>query len=251
MKVKEDDIPGLPELLFSLASEDRLALLSELDSKKQRLTTLSKTINASVQECSRHLERLSDSGLVARDSGGLFSTTSLGKSVLMQFPGTKFLLDNRNYFLGHAPTLLPGQFVERLGELSSGAYTDHISQTLELIKEIISEAKEYVWLIADQPPIVSKVAGSSFASREIPVKLICEVVDRKILADVKSNLTNSEMLMLKDVHVAMAMNERHAGICFPDLNGRPDFNAGFNSREERFTKWCRDLFQHYWTSRAK
>ena len=250
MSNQGDDSPGLPELLFSLASDDRLTLLSELDSRKQRLTSLSKTIRASVQECSRHLERLSDSGLVSRDSEGLFSTTSLGKAVLRQFPGPKFLLDNRRYFLSHDPTFLPEPFVERLGELSSGFYTDHVSQTLELIKEIISEAKDYVWLIADQPPIVSKVAGSSFTSKEIPVRLISEIVGKKVLADVRSALSNIEVVMMKDVRVAMAINENHAGICFPDLNGRPDFNSGFNGRDERFVEWCRDLFEHYWAHRT-
>jgi predicted transcriptional regulator len=49
----------------------------------------------------------------------------------------------------------------------------------------------------------------------------------------------------------MAINESHAGICFPDLKGRPDFTAGFSSKEERFMGWCRDLFEHYWAQATK
>ena len=51
---------GIPELLFNIASGDRLKLLSEIASKRQRMTALSKTIDASVAEGSRHLKRLSD-----------------------------------------------------------------------------------------------------------------------------------------------------------------------------------------------
>jgi predicted transcriptional regulator len=52
---------------------------------------------------------------------------------------------------------------------------------------------------------------------------------------------------MKDVRVAMALNEKLAGVCLPDLNGRADFSAGFSGNDERFMKWCRDLFEHCWT----
>jgi predicted transcriptional regulator len=240
------DSIGLPELLFSMASDDRLALLAELNSKPQKMTPLSKTINASVQECSRHLERLSTSGLVSKGTGGYFSTTSLGRAVIRMFPGMKFLLSNREYFLTHDPGYLPEAFVERLGELSTGEYVNHVSRTLELIKEVISEGREFVWLVADQPPIVSKVAGDSFRSRELRVKLIAEIVDKKTLTNVRSALRNGEVVLMKDVRVAMAINESRAGVCFPDLRGKPDFGAGFTGTDGRFMKWCRDLFDHYW-----
>ena len=35
----QEDVPGLPELLFSLASDDRLALLAEADTRKHRPTS--------------------------------------------------------------------------------------------------------------------------------------------------------------------------------------------------------------------
>lgn len=251
MSTEAEDEPGLPELLFSLASDDRLALLAELNSRRQRLTPLSRVIKATVQECSRHLERLNESGLVAKDSDGFYATTSLGRSVLRMFPGVKFLLTNREYFLSHDPGYLPDQFIERLGELSAGNYTDHVSQTLELIKTIISEAREYVWLVADQPPIVSRVAGGSFSSRDIPVKFIFEVADKRVVTDVRAALTHAELAQMKGVRVAMAVNEKMAGICLPDLKGRADFSAGFSGTDSRLTTWCRDLFQHYWTESRK
>lgn len=75
--LKQDDFSGL---LFNLASEDRLTLLSEINSEKhpRRLADLSKIINASAQECSRHSARLSDSGFIAKDSSGEYRTMPLG-----------------------------------------------------------------------------------------------------------------------------------------------------------------------------
>ena len=246
MSVRSADPSGLQDLLFSLASDDRLALLDELSARRQRLTALSKVIGATVQECSRHVERLGAAGLVSRDSEGFYATTSLGRAVLKMLPAMRFLLSHRDYSLSHDPGFLPDQFVERLGELSAGRYVAHVSETLELIKKILSEAKEFVYLVADQPPIVSKVAGSSFTSKEIPVRLIGEKVDKRVASDLKAVMPNSQVVLMKDVRVALAMNESQAGICLPDLKGRPDFSSGFEGRDPAFLIWCRDLFEHYW-----
>jgi hypothetical protein len=41
----------LAEVLFNLASDDRLTLLSKIDASRQRLRDLSSIINATPQEC--------------------------------------------------------------------------------------------------------------------------------------------------------------------------------------------------------
>ena len=151
-------------LLFNLASADRLRLLAEISSRKQRLTTLSRSIHASVQECSRHLARLSAAGLIQKDSEGLYEMTALGKAVQIMYPGVEFLLKHRGYFQSHDLSFIPQSFVERIGELSSGEYVNHISLVLEHIKSVISTGKEFVWLISDQPIVVGTI-DTSFSSR--------------------------------------------------------------------------------------
>jgi len=241
----------LHELLFSLASEDRLVLLSEIDARKHRLTSLSKLINASAQECSRHLTRLSDSGFIRKESDGSYSTTGLGKAVLGLFPSLNFVLKHREYFISHDLTFLPKGFVARSGELSGGEYVEHFSQVLELIKKVISTGREYVWLISDQPMVVGTSIGPSFFSRDVPVRLIAEPsIDRKVLAEARSALSRSEISTLPKVSVAIAMNEGRAGICFPGAGGKIDFSGGFWGTDEQFRAWCADLFEYYW-SRSK
>ena len=48
------------------------------------------------------------------------------------------------------------------------------------------------------------------------------------------------------VGAGLAMNEKTAGITFPDSSGRLDFNSGFASDNPRFHKWCADLFVFHW-----
>ncbi|PWU80184.1 MAG: hypothetical protein DLM72_13490 [Candidatus Nitrosopolaris wilkensis] len=42
-----------------------------------------------------------------------------------------------------------------------------------------------------------------------------------------------------------------AGMCFPDLKGKMDFNSGFTSSNIDFHKWCNDLFTFYWNRSKK
>jgi predicted transcriptional regulator len=242
------------ELLFSLASADRLTLLSEVNTRKQRLTTLAKTINASTQECSRHLARLSDAGFIKKDPDGLYETTALGKTILTLFPTIEFLLKHKdNYFLSHDLSFLPRSFIERIGELSEGEYVNHVSQVLKHIKTVISEAREYVWLISDQPIVTGMSVGKSFQSRTLTVRLIAEqITDRKEFVDAKSILPEKfEVAMLQDVQIALAINETTAGVCFPGLDGEIDFGKGFSGKDPQFRAWCCDLFEHYWARSRK
>ncbi len=239
----------IEELLFNLASHDRLQLLRSISAEKQRLTSLAKVINASNQECSRHLARLSESGYVRKDSAGLFETTSLGRAILRVFPSMRFLLEHKNYFLSHDLSSLPLSFAERIGELSTGSLVSHFNIVLEHIKKVIIEGKEYVWLIADQPIIPTPALGGAFSSRSLPVKLILKQgYDLNTFKDAKPVLPERfQISTLGTVSVAMAINEKLAGICFPGQEGTLDFGVGFAGSDSQFRGWCSDLFDYYWT----
>ncbi len=241
----------LAEILFNLASDDRLTLLTKIGTKKQRLRDLSSVINATAQECSRHVGRLVDSGFIRKDTGGFYETTTLGRALLDLFPSYEFLLSHRKYFLGHDLTSLPKGFLGRIGELSDGEYVGHFSQVLELIKRVISTGQEYVWLLSDQPMVVGPTIGPTFFSRDIPVRLIGQDIDRKVVAETRSSLLRSEIALFPRVSVAMAINESLAGVCFPDSGAKIDFGGGFTGTDSRFLGWCNDLFEYYWSRSRK
>ena len=245
-----DDISSV---LFELASADRLALLSQISTHKQRLTSLSKFLNCTAQECSHHLRRLSDSGFIRKGSEGLYETTALGRAMQSLFPSIKFLIEHKDNFLSHDLSFLPQGFIERIGELAGGQYVNNISLVLKHIDTVISEAREYVWLMSDQPIVSGESIGQNLLARNVLVKLIGEqTIERKEFIDAKSMLKERiEIGTLQDVKFAMAINEVVAGVCFPDLNGKIDFRVGFVAKDLRFRSWCTDLFEHYWTRSRK
>ena len=111
----------LAELLFVLASIDRLTLLSEIAiEKKLKLSHLTTKLSATSQETSKHLMRLRNAKLIEKDPDGFFGSTPFGKIILNIIPSITFLTQNREYFFSHDISSLPLEFIERLGELQEG-----------------------------------------------------------------------------------------------------------------------------------
>lgn len=74
---------SLAELLFVLASADRLQVLSCLrEEKEYRLTDIAQKLDSSMQEASKHVARLKDQNFVEKNpSDGYYILTTLGKLV--------------------------------------------------------------------------------------------------------------------------------------------------------------------------
>jgi predicted transcriptional regulator len=54
------------------------------------------------------------------------------------------------------------------------------------------------------------------------------------------------------VQVSIALNEKIAGLTFPDITGKKlDFNSGFKSSNPVFRMWCQDLFEFHWNKAGK
>ena len=240
------------DVLFDLLSPDRLSLVTELSLRKQRLTSLAKILNCTVQECSRNLNRLNDSGFIRKDSEGAYEITPFGRAMLSLVPGFDFLIKNREYFFSHDLSFLPEPFMKRIGELSMGERVNHTSRVLDHIMQVVSKGKEYVWLISDQLMPRWPGIASSYSSNDIPVRMLgAQRIDPKVITESKSKLTHCEVGVLQEVKIAMAMNESLAGFCFPGLDGKIDFGAGFTGKDPLFRAWCYDLFEFYWSRFSK
>lgn len=245
------------KLLFDISSNDRLTLLFAIRREENlRLTKLAEKIRATVQETSRHLGRLTEARLIEKNPDGPFTLTSYGKLVLLLLSSYGFLSKSRDYFLSHDISFLPQEFIERIGELSEYESLVNVSNVLRHTEQVLSSAKEYVWLMADQALITGPSIAQAVGNHEVSVRIITlkSVLMPKQYQETKTLLGNKlELKLLTDesVKVAIAMNEKIAGITFSDLKGKMDFNSGFESSTINFHKWCNDLFTFYWIRSKK
>ena len=244
---KTEDENELAGLLFELANADRLTLLLKIASDKQRMSSLSSTIAASVPECSRHLSRLTDSGLAHKDTAGFYEATPVGRTILKLLPGLETVVKYRTYFLTHDLSVLPLEFIQRIGALSEAEHISHFSDVLDRIKRTISEAREYSNLMVDKPIFVGKEEGLAAGPNSPSARFIFgETISPKLLASVKASYPSSTIALTEKVEIALGVTERNAGIIFPS-DGRLDFGNGFFGNSQTFRKWCSDLFEFCWS----
>lgn len=251
----------LAELLFILASIDRLTLLSEIATEKRRLSQLAAKLSATPQETSKHLTRLREAKLIEKDSDGFFGLTAFGKIMLNLLPSINFLTQNREYFLSHDISSLPLEFIDRLGELQEGEHADNVGSVMTHIQQVVQDADEYIWLMADH-----RLGGGEYVARSGKLKSNSTMTWRVIVpassnidwtstrADVGIHKGRIEYLLIEDpndIKAGIALNEKIAGLGFPDFTGRLDFNRGFRSSSPIFRKWCKDLFLFHWNKKGK
>lgn len=228
---------------------------------KLRSSHLTIKLSATPQETSKHLMRLRDAKLIEKDSDGFFSLTVFGKIVVNLVHSFRFLAQNREYFSSHDISSLPLEFLERLGELQEAEYTDNVGSVIAHLQQVVQSAEEYIWLIADH-----RLGDQEYVTKSGKLESNTKLTWRIILPT-GSNIDWTEVRRTAGIHkgrieyrliedpddikTGIAMNEKIAGVVFPDAMEKIDFNGGFRSDNPLFHKWCKDLFVYHWNQKGR
>jgi predicted transcriptional regulator len=249
-------LESLSELLFVLASTDRLQVLSCLKEEKEyRLGDIAQRLNSSIQEASKHVARLREQNLVEKDpSNGYYALTTLGKLVIKLLSSIEFLSQNKEYLLTHNISSLPEEFIERIGEMQEHQYNAKVGLVLSFTHQVIREADKFVWLMSDHS-LIDVFDIERDRDRSLTWRIILPTgskIDwqnlRSYAKDVHSRI---EIGFSHEIIAGMASNEKIAGLLLPDLRGSLDFNSGFISSNLSFCKWCQDLYNYIWSESEK
>jgi predicted transcriptional regulator len=252
---------NLCQLLFEVSNEDRLRILRQLKTAVMNITSLSKTLRLTLQECSRHVSRLGAVGLVEKGVDGAYQLTPYGGLALKQLTGVEFASQHRDYFTAHVTRTLPRALVSRIGELADSTYTAAISTVFYNIDKVIREANEYIVMAIDQYLMSSNALIAEALDRGVRIQNIetyGRVVPPKILQEwwasdaIRQSVYRARTTGLLEERVServdayLWMSEKEvAVIAFPLPDGRFDY-LGFTATDNRSHTWCRDLFYHYW-----
>ena len=232
-------VERLTDLMFEVSNEDRLRILLRLEKEGMSVTGVSRELDLTTQEASRHLSRLNHVGLTRKDADGSHHVTSYGRLIIKQIQGVRFASEHVGYFSSHALDGLPLEFVYRMGELTGSTYVDDLypMSIIPLHKEAFARGVKVRYIDAlDWKP---------------PQQWVDEITLEDSEAINKARRTGQiEERVLDKLQVYLLMNEKNMGmLAFPTTRGRFDY-LGFSSTDEESLKWCRDLYGYYW-ERAK
>jgi predicted transcriptional regulator len=233
---------GLEKLFFELASESRLGILLELQVNGLRMQEIARRLNLTDTETCRQLQRLKDALMISKQPEGKYEITNFGKLVLEFFPSLKFAFKYKKYFLDHDLSCIPYEFVNRLGELSSCEFYEGVLVSLNRIRQIVFGAEEFIWVIGDQVDSSHVPVTNEKVHRGLKFRFIMQQDLAKVVVDLE-NL--KERRYVERISAAVLINEKEAFVALRGINGIIDY-SGFYSTDEKFRKWCRDLFMYYW-----
>jgi predicted transcriptional regulator len=241
-------------LLFNLASPVRLQQLEILRARRVRMTQLAKMTNATIQETSRHLARMRESKIIDKDSDGVYGLTSFGSIILCMVPALRVLALHRNFLLAHDLTLLPPEFVGRVGALARAEFDGKAGLVQRRYERMISEAMDHLWIMGDSITVSGERIGELLPSRDVCLRILfpaqglaTPLSPREELENIKKAFQGEiEVRSAERTEAGLVLNEESARFIAPDLSGRLDYNVAFGGADPAFHCWCRDLFVYYW-----
>jgi predicted transcriptional regulator len=240
-----EDSEEISKVLFELSSNRRANILFEIGKSSLKMQQIAKNLDMTVTETFRHLQRLSDAKLVAKKVDGTYAITSLGELASGFLSDFNFILKNGDYFLEHDVKILPYDFVKRLGELSEAEFCSEAMSGFNRVRKMVFEAEKFIWTIAEQvdsshiAPIIEKM------SRGMDFKFIMQKELAKALANAKDAKVLEGSRYMEHVPVTLVINEKEATVVFRRHGGVMDYMGLFGT-DEKFRKWCKDLFMYYW-----
>ncbi len=240
---------------LELASTQRLQIILLLLKKKSKISEITKEVHATIQEISRNFNRLEKVGLITKLPDRLYELSTFGKMICMQIPSIAFISKNEKYFKEHNFGNLPLKFIQRIGSLNTGHEINGYARVVEKWKEIYDNADEYIYnLLIDTPysielmDIIEKKLKNKIQIKSVFSEKVIVPKERKKLLKkydfekyIKNNLL--ERKMTKELQISIALNEKHAIVCFPFTNGEIDLSKGFFCENKDFHEWCLDYFR--------
>ena len=252
---------NLYDLLFELSNEDRHRIMFLLKEKAMNVTNLSKKLDLTKQEVSRHLSRLCKSELTQKNIDGTYNLTHYGKLTLRQLPGLNFISQHIDYFNTHSVVHLPKEYVDRIGDFEHTNVVRTVVDAFCNIDKLVEEAQKYIWTFTDQYLVsrsVTKLFTQAYKNkvgvRNIEVRDSFvpsrqfdwyDSEDREVRRIARSTKVLAERFT-DHLDLSLYMSEKEVAlVSFPLLDGGFDY-IGFSTTDKSAHKWCEDLFKYYW-----
>jgi predicted transcriptional regulator len=239
-----DDNEEISKVLFELSSNRRANMLFEIAKEPFKMQQIAKNLDMTVTETFRHLQRLTDAKLIEKKADGTFAITSLGDLASGFLTGFNFILKNSDYFLEHDLSIVPYEFVDRLGELSKAEFCIEPISSFNRVRKILAAAEKQFWTMVEQVDATTKNPAEEKMVEGIDFKFIMQKNLAKTWAGSKAKVLVGSRY-IERIPVALVVSEKEASAVFRTHKGVLDY-MGLFSTDEKFLKWCRDLFIYYW-----
>lgn len=209
------------------------------------MNELARKLDLTVTEVFRQLQRLTEELLIQKLPDGTYTITYYGKLTLHLLQSLEFTYEHKKYFLNHDVWRLPIQFVNRIGELSTGTLCMDTIENMNRAGHIFSEAEKNAWAMGEKLLESLGPAMARPVSKGVKFRFMGYESRLPNFNHVPGETPHTEIRTLTDVPITIVCTEKEAVICLPSTEGRMDY-AGFHSKDQLFVNWAKDVFLYHW-----
>jgi predicted transcriptional regulator len=237
------------ELLFELSHPTRYEILKLLVESPLRLTKIGEQVDANNPEVSRHLDRLKNAKIVAKNVDGYYTATTFGEVIFGLMPSISFVAAHPEFFIEHDLSLLPSGFLSRLGELSVCEVVEGFTINFYRLDEMSKKTRERIYTVSKES--VTEISEENFAEFKniladdfflrfmFPVS---QLEDENLMNFVeKSPDPDRYFRVIPEAPLFLTICDDEAMIAFLDKKGKTDFSVSFYSKDPSVIRWCEDL----------
>ena len=257
MEQTSDKTSRASELFMELASETRLSILTYLNERPAKLSSLSREVNTTVQDVYRNLNRLVEEGLVRRSTDSMFHLTEYGKIVMKQIPDFMFMKENKKFFEDHSLVgVIPDKFLQRIGALYNCKTVSSATAVFQSLKKMQSSATKSLKIIVSQAWPEEGEILIDRANHGVKIFALVgqnTIFPKNVIEDIMPKVNTliskgiMERRMIEKVRVAtFIVDDREAALMFPHTKDEVDMTTLLVSRDSDFCEWCTDYFDHEW-----
>lgn len=252
-----EESPTFSDMLFELSNSIRYKILKSIQEKAKRPSVIASELGLSPPEVSRNFTRLYESSLITKDVDNFYSITNLGEHVLILLEDLEFLFKNRDYFVSHSSVKIPASFQKRISELSEFTPATTFMEFVTAINEIVKGSKVFIWMYIDQYPLIVLDAIRSSLENGVKIRVIEQknllgpqvMFEKRYMVENPGESPDVQIRMQDECNVYIVVSDAGCVVAFPTDNGF-DY-SGYISKNKDDTKWCVDVFNHYWENSEK
>lgn len=238
---------GLVQCLIEIASEKRIGILAAIAEKPLKHAQIARRLDMTGSETTRHLNRLLSAGLVTKNAGGEYEATNLAHLINAGLPFFRFMTTNREFLVSHDLSVLPQEFIERLGSLAGGTFATGTYGVVATQEKFLRTVQRRIWVVTEQmfEQVIPILRAKAAAGADVRVIRPRESFERTvpILGAVQRNYP---VRLLRETRIFLAVLDDSAGVCFPALDGKVDMAAMILLTDPRGYRWAEDLFLVFW-----
>jgi DNA-binding transcriptional ArsR family regulator len=243
LKINEVIVNSSDILLTEIANPNRIEILQILAKSPNTFTELTKILDISSSEISRHLNRLTDQKIIEKQHPSrYFQLTSLGQLIIQLISPLNFILKHVDYFENHIFTDLPIDLIKNLDALQNCEIVQGTGLVMIKMEETMKSAKKSTDVMVETP--------FPWGTANMHVRYIVPSSLSAMRKNVEKFNATTDGRFLDRVPITMLIIDDGGGLLFfPDLKGKTDFNTGFliSQTDSVGCSFLRKIWNHFWT----